>query len=422
MLHSNWDTYSRQGIDLAADLASFGFGIVKSSTKLGFSITHAVASLTLGLTTSAVDHALFGGGPVTTPILSGALSSIISIAEQITLAPIRLGEYITSTSLLAAHSSINLLSCIFPGSSEASFSLASFITLVKREWNELAPGENLPEKKYGLTHVVRALVAWVVLQGVTQEWDEARWLKGNWVREIHVEDPRRYTESLRERRGSRVRVTSDVIWPGGRGRIVSADFGDASTVATIRQSVNSTAAGRSLRTTTRAGQAEMKVTLRRLSKMVLAGYGGASLLFFGVPINARPSATSSASKRTEEAQMAHAINASEAEAAGDGELEEDTVGDPGAYSWWDVLLGKHDHEIFERFANGSHERGEQSTANAAKDKMKATAVIGIEHQMPRFWVLTDHGRGQIVLVLRGTSVSVLCPDVKDTQSLQAPCH
>ena len=28
--------------------------------------------------------------------------------------------------------------------------------------------------------------------------------------------------------------------------------------------------------------AELKVTLRRLSKMVLAGYGGASLLFFGV--------------------------------------------------------------------------------------------------------------------------------------------
>jgi len=29
-------------------------------------------------------------------------------------------------------------------------------------------------------------------------------------------------------------------------------------------------------------------------------------------------------------------------------------------------------------------------------------VIGAEHQMPRFWVLTDHGRSQIVLVLRGT--------------------
>ena len=29
-------------------------------------------------------------------------------------------------------------------------------------------------------------------------------------------------------------------------------------------------------------------------------------------------------------------------------------------------------------------------------------VIGSEHMMPRFWVLTDHGRAQVVLVLRGT--------------------
>jgi sn1-specific diacylglycerol lipase len=49
-----------------------------------------------------------------------------------TLAPLNFGEYNTSGSLLAAHSSINVLS-VFHRSSEASFSLASFITLVKRE-------------------------------------------------------------------------------------------------------------------------------------------------------------------------------------------------------------------------------------------------------------------------------------------------
>ncbi|KXN84203.1 hypothetical protein AN958_12856 [Leucoagaricus sp. SymC.cos] len=34
--------------------------------------------------------------------------------------------------------------------------------------------------------------------------------------------------------------------------------------------------------------------------------------------------------------------------------------------------------------------------------MKATAIVGTEHLMPRFWVLTDYNRGQIVLVIRGT--------------------
>ena len=35
-------------------------------------------------------------------------------------------------------------------------------------------------------------------------------------------------------------------------------------------------------------------------------------------------------------------------------------------------------------------------------------VIGNEHLMPRFWVLTDHGRGQIILVIRG-KISIPTP-------------
>jgi sn1-specific diacylglycerol lipase len=126
------------------------------------------------------------------------VSTVLRLAEQITLAPIFFGEYITSTSLIAAHSSINVLSVIFPGSSEASFSLASFITLVKREWNEPLHGENLPEKQFGLTQIARAIVAWVALQGVTQEWQEKRWLQS--LREIHVKDIPKGFDSLRARR------------------------------------------------------------------------------------------------------------------------------------------------------------------------------------------------------------------------------
>lgn len=114
------------------------------------------------------------------------MSTVISLAEQLTLAPIFLSEYVTSTSLIAAHSSINVLSVIFPGSSDASFSLASFITLVRREWSDPAPGGSVPEKPYGITKIARAIVAWVALQGVTQEWQEKIWLKH--LKEIHVKD------------------------------------------------------------------------------------------------------------------------------------------------------------------------------------------------------------------------------------------
>lgn len=279
---------------------------------------------------------------------------------------------------------------------------------MKREWSEPAQGEHLPAKKFGVTQIARALIAWVALQGVTQEWQEKQWFTS--LREIHVEEPRRYTDSLRERKNSRVRVTSDIIFPGNKGQIISADIGEAppSRAQSVRikaanrlSAIPPPATHRPRILATKAGQAEMKATLRRLSKMVLAGYGGASLLFFGVSPHATnypPSGSKSARKEklNEEAQLAHAIDASEAEAFGDCE-DVPPPQAPEEYSWWDVLLGRHDQEIFERFAMDGEKQEEEM-----KMKMKATAVIGVEHQMPRFWVLTDHSRGQIVLVLRGT--------------------
>lgn len=115
---------------------------------------------------------------------------------------------------------------------------------------------------------------------------------------------------------------------------------------------------------------ELKATLRRLSKMVLAGYGGASLLFFGVSTNSAQGASPAAfasDKATEEAQLADAINASEEEAAGESPMPKEMS---GQYSWWDVLLGKHDQEIFERSANTDNEKAKAEI----KAKMRATAV------------------------------------------------
>ena len=108
--------------------------------------------------------------------------------------PIHLSEYITSTSLIAAHSSINVLSVIFPGSSDASFSLASFIDLVRREWTAR---DNMPERQHGITQVARAIVGWSSLQGVTQEWQERQWLK--YLREIDVKEPAKASRTINRR-------------------------------------------------------------------------------------------------------------------------------------------------------------------------------------------------------------------------------
>ncbi|KAF7301238.1 Lipase class 3 [Mycena indigotica] len=404
-----WDTYTRTTIDAASNLSSWGFHAVKTTTRLGFAVTRGVTSTAVGITASVVDHTLFGGIYVARPIVSGAVSTVLSVAEAIAMAPIFASEYITSTSLLAAHSSINLLSAITgSSSSEAAFSLTSFITLVKRELKHPPAGASLPERQFGITQLARAIVAWVALQGVTQEWDETRWLKH--MREIPVKDvPKSFESIMRARRNSRVRVTSDIIFPNHSGQLIVADIGEANP---IRAQSFFTMSGKpsapiSKRPTVvpeprRLTNAQLKTTLRRLSKLVLAGYGGASLLFFGVSLttpHGPASANSASQKAAEEANLAHAIDASEAQAAGDfSEFSAPSGPGDAQYSWWDVLLGKHDHEIFERYANTSVDKADADV----QEKMRSTAKIGAEHLMPRYWVLTDHSRGQIVLVLRGT--------------------
>lgn len=76
---------------------------------------------------------------------------------------------------------------------------------------------------------------------------------------------------------------------------------------------------------------------------------------------------------SEEAQLASAIDASEAEACGDYSVPKASQESPSSeYSWWDVLLGKHDQEIFERAA-GLGAPG-QKAQEEIKAKMTATAV------------------------------------------------
>ena len=128
------------------------------------------------MTGSALDFA-FGGRLGTGVAFGSAVASAITAVEQLALLPIILGESLTSASIVAAYGSINTLTVIFPGSDETSFSLGSFITLVRREWNDPVLGEHLPEERYSVTEVAKALVAWGALQGVTHDWQVKKWMK-----------------------------------------------------------------------------------------------------------------------------------------------------------------------------------------------------------------------------------------------------
>lgn len=131
--------------------------------------------------------------------------------------------------------------------------------------------------------------------------------------------------------------------------------------------------------------------------MCLAGYGGATLLFFGLsPESFGKTATASTSKpktpadiltssdsiarekTEEEAKLTSAVDAAEAEAANDGDEPAGPASsaEEKGYSWWDLLLGKHDLEIFERSTahpeDPKLEKAAKKKANIAA--MKATAV------------------------------------------------
>ena len=247
-------------------------------------------------------------------------------------------------------------------------------------------------------------------------------------------------------RGSRVRVTSDVIYPGAvNAQIISADIGEPEAPPRERRTQHVLAhlaltpqehnhsqdtrlrskpqSLKSLPPFQEPAQpqlsiAELKSTLRRLSKIVLAGYGGASLLFFGISPDAISAASSSKASvlaqtaAEEEVQLTHAVDASEAEAAGQGILPNDATDTNDAsgtasgkdknrasYAWWDILLGKHDQEILERsiaLLDENHDNGREKTSERDKiqakmqEKMEATAVSLI--MFNKFGELKNEGR------------------------------
>lgn len=433
------------------------------------------------------------------------LTTSLNHLENVSLLPILLGETITSTSLVAASAAISYL--LQHTETEASFSLTSFVELVRREWAEFGvAGRSVIE-------VSRAIAAWAAIQGFTKQWSEERWLKA--VVELTPDDlkppprPRgQRQEPLplpgRIRRAiSKVSVTEDIIAPGRQSQVISADIGERVMSGGEFSPSLWEAPGARGSNQRRLSNYETWKTMRRLSKVVLAGYGGPTLLFFGVSLypdvkdpklsKSEREQTDKEVKDAEEDVLVHAVKVAEADALSprswsdplpdDEDDDDDNVEElpennnnqhrrdcsfinqaerPSgstkaaySYSWWNVLLGKHDRDIFEGFAFAEGEDSEPdmtrsayntgpssptyshfgpSRSNSFKDgfpgnslqfptmtasvaeklseqKSKSskqpeslktlTAVIGDLSHMPRFWVLTDHGRRQVIVVVRG---------------------
>jgi len=244
---------------------------------------------------------------------------------------------------------------------------------MRNDWNNPELGEHLPEEHFGVGEAARALLAWGTLQDVTYDWQVAKWSK--YLSEIPREDPIPTRNRLRH--NSIINVTANISIPDINGQLLTADITEetSGSDSLLRPPTDPTSPPRHRY----ACKHDLRLTLRRLSKMCLAGYGGASLLFFGVP--PAPPMNTMNSKATEKATLEKAIGESE-------KAPKETSG--RTFPWWSMLLGRHDHDIFLHYASG----GKRGT--------DVTAVIGDEARMPRFWVLTDHSRRQIVLVFRGT--------------------
>ncbi|KAG8754175.1 hypothetical protein FRC14_005314 [Serendipita sp. 396] len=578
---SSWELWARRGLNAAGVATSLGFYTAKKGTQIGFGIARGVTStvVTVGSTLlSPITPAPPGSGL----FIATTITSSLNLMEQLALFPLDMGQAITSTSFTLASSSIDVLTSMF-GSNEASFSLVEFITLVRREWNDPVLKERLPadKDKYGVLQIGKALIAWAALQCATRGWHEDRWRSN--MREIGNEEwtevtpppvpPKQMNDDERKTfynsfeyrartastmsRSSRVLIREDAELPEfGGGHVLSMEIGDKWDVGVYAQS-----SAIDEPSTQPARLGDIRLNLRRLSKMVLGGYGGASLLFFGIPFPSKESQASvqdptvsktksprrhrhipsitidyanrqasqdnvrPASILQEEgealAQLLHDVDEDEAIfkpstlshsrnvsissfASRYGQLTPETsragalnlnrfpateshyqatssqrsdqkfsgakaypnsIGpraggvpfpsvsttnlnsppipqktsstsssltaspiemrskplpatvDGGRPSWWQILTGRHDKEIFEGFAAAAMAAGEikEGAKEARKEwnrDMNMSATIGAIENMPRFWVLTDHARRQVVLILRGTmSLNELAVDL-----------
>jgi sn1-specific diacylglycerol lipase len=219
-----------------------------------------------------------GTGTASGMALAYLVTSGIDLAEMITMVPMKIGQSITSTSLVAASGSVDVLSSVF-GTHEASFSLAEFVTLVRREWNSPLMADQLPEdkEKYSVLAVARSLVAWATLQRATSDHHVAKWLDAmepvpNEVWLAPSPEPIHAPAPSTGSRDSRLFVMEDVFLPEHGGQLITADIGEKSLLPPSAEY------GRE-ETLPARNFGDIRLTLRRLSKLCLGGQS-----YFAIPI------------------------------------------------------------------------------------------------------------------------------------------
>ncbi|QRV72315.1 Lipase (class 3) [Ceratobasidium sp. AG-Ba] len=455
-----WHRFSNMGLTAASVATALGFEAATRGTQLGFRVGRGITSAVAFNSTALAEHIVFGGSIGAAPAIGSAINSAFSFAESLALAPIQFGHNLASTSLVAASSSLDLLVWLF-GTQEVGFSLAEFGTLVQREWANPPGVESLPEERYGAASIARALVTWAALQDATGVWGMKQCLKGAKEIPMNVWKGDHSAEGIKSKEDEanqedpdewEIIVTSDEQLPDDGGTLVQAqishfrppgayvwaepeeisapDEPQPSNMALGRRSdttrTSTTRRDTNITSTPVVDWAHLRPILRRMSHMVIGGYGGASFLFFGLAFpsvgeaaaSVQPAASPTASSPSQTTpKRSQTISDVVHTAESSARAPQHPAASEPRRTWWGLITGQHDQEIFERFAGNSREE------NNGK---KNTAILGDAGRLPRFWVLTDHARKQVVLVLRGTyslnelAIDLTCDPVPFTPAKEKP--
>ncbi|KAJ3235296.1 hypothetical protein HDU81_000647 [Chytriomyces hyalinus] len=198
-------TLSRESVSTVTDGLSFLINSAKIVTELGFSAAKFTTSTSINVARSIVDSVGENTGldaTGITPVISGSLY----LADKISNAGIRVGEYFTNLSLKAAGSGVDSIGNVF-GNTELALAIEEFSALVQRELErDLLAQENedfgvsgmvgvdgptstetavslstangsvtkKSLKDIGFIEIAKSVTAWICLQRMTQTIYEER--------------------------------------------------------------------------------------------------------------------------------------------------------------------------------------------------------------------------------------------------------
>ncbi|EST07682.1 Lipase, class 3 [Kalmanozyma brasiliensis GHG001] len=449
----------------AASSAGFSFARTATTFGLQFAkrLTQGLVAVPALLADGALTGSAPGdtsGNPSIAKAAHAGIATFFDAISLVAVGGIDLTSAVTSASLGAAGSGVEGVRRAL--GSEVLRSLAEFSKLVKREWN--ADDDSLPPggiPAYSIITLTKALTTWVNIQIITRSYYEQRMLKG--LREINTDKLKAEVEGLRQthhvdttsaplrpitagsqgqssagQSQSDVRITSNQTFTGElSGNVIGAEIGHKD--GSSSRLPGSDEPARALT------DAEAVHNLQRYSKLVLGVYGGIALYWlnsmppgdhslFGETTfdTAKSSQTAPAPGSTifsAEEEFIRRDQAEFLEAASQMELEDededlitatetaranankqviavngDGKGHATSYNLWDVISGTHDEDLFHHTAGlergaaaeGSYANDRRTVSNGTPSKDKARP------SKPRFYVVTDHPRKTIILVLRGT--------------------